>query len=155
MLKKDNRLTVFILVACALVAFIWCMILQQRARVREAAYLRQATYMEMRHLFSLATACLPEVPPGEFLVPSRPTKQAMTILDGCVVSGMQPEKVFLWPDVPNRVIHDGWGNPIWLHPVNDQGWFLLRSFGPNGVDDGGKGDDIEYREPRPDAAVGG
>lgn len=155
MIGKDNRFIVFILAACASAAFIWCLILQRRASVREAAYLKQTTYVQMVHLFGLATACLADVPSGEFPVPSESTEQAVSILDGCFVSEMRLETVFLWPDVPNRIIHDGWGNPIWLHPINDQDWFLLRSCGPNGVDDGGKGDDIEYREPRFDADAGG
>lgn len=39
-------------------------------------------------------------------------------------------------------LSDPWGNPYLYRPVNDGSSFVLRSAGPNGTDDQGKGDDI-------------
>ncbi|MBL8696007.1 MAG: type II secretion system protein GspG [Planctomycetes bacterium] len=39
-------------------------------------------------------------------------------------------------------LSDPWGNPYVYRTVNDASSFVLRSSGPNGVDDQGKGDDI-------------
>lgn len=150
MIRQRNKYVALILVACTLAASVWCLILRQGAMAREPAYLNQATHVEMRHLFALACACLADAPLGELPVPPTPTEQTLSILDGCFLSQEKLKTTFRWPSMENRAILDGWGNPISLHPVDDSNWFLLRSCGPDGVDDGGKADDIEHLEQRCD-----
>lgn len=53
-----------------------------------------------------------------------------------------------WLPVETETGHvlDSWGNPIWLTPVTDtQAGVVLLSYGPNGVDEGGQGDDVTHR----------
>lgn len=44
-------------------------------------------------------------------------------------------------DRRNGTILDSWGNPVWWS-MNDEGLFIVWSFGANGKDEQGAGDDI-------------